>query len=340
MNAPSSDNVNVSFILGPGRSGTALMMWILNMHPRCTALPEVKHVIHFYRKYHNIQIVSKELIRELELYFTKKNSPDKLKLVSFNSGAFFSEIKEGRTINYSELCRKIYTNYSTFLHPGKISPVVIDKNPLYTTRVNDLARLFPEAKFLFMIRDYRSYVLSSYENYAKRNKIYSAHLYSFFWINHMLLIKKNLKVRPEKCMVLRYEDFISDPGASVKKSCELFGLNYTEDLLNYYKAFEQRLPELEVRIADRRIKKLRQLSKPINPNRMSSWQNGLSKAQVKRIEFWCSRIGETFNYHPSVKLNVLEKTLYFIEGFPLYVLLRIYFRLAVYGFFSKRKKRK
>lgn len=339
MRPENSDNVNVHFILGPGRSGTALLMWILNTHPECIALPEIKHVTHFYQKYKDVETVTLELITDMTAYFSKKIANKNLMIFAFNYQAFFEDLKIGQKISYDQLCRKIYMNYSSFLFPDKKIRVAIDKNPLYSMRVDDLAPLFKEAKFLFMIRDYRAYVLSTYENLGNRGKLVSAHLYSFFWLNHMRLINRNQKKRGERCMVLRYEDFTTNAPLSVKEVCDFFGLSYSDEMLEYYKVFEKNLALLETIVHPRRIKKIRQLSKPINPARLSSWQKGLSIRQVKRIEFWCSKTALQFNYSPTVSINFLEKVQYFIEGFPLYLVVRGHFFLASLGFFKEQKKR-
>lgn len=340
MLSDEQKSVKVNFIVGPGRSGTALMVWILNTHPNCLALPEIKHVTHFFRKYKNIVKVTHELITDLKQYYAGKIGSNKLKVFAFDYESFFAGLKVGEDINYEQLCKKIYLSYSTFLFPNKKPTTIIDKNPLYSTRVDDLARIFKDAKFLFILRDPRAYVLSTYENIGHRGKLISAHIYSFFWTNHMRLIHKNQKKRAANCMVLRYEDFISNASHSVKEVSGFFDLSYSDSMLEYYKAFEQNMATLEANVPKWRIKKLKKLTQPINPTRVSSWEKSLSEGEVKRIEFWCSKAAKQFNYAPTKNISLAEKFQYFIEGFPICLIIRAHFYLSYLGFFIHPKKRK
>jgi len=147
------------FLLGRGRSGTSLFQTILNAHKNIAVPPEAQFVTLLYKKYSKSSWSKKEV---LSFYDDLCLEPrvDNWKLdKDYLKERLLNTLDEQGGTNYSKLCREVYSCYA--VRKGKESFVVLgDKNPQYSLYVKQLIQVFPEAKFIHMIRDCRDNVLS------------------------------------------------------------------------------------------------------------------------------------------------------------------------------------
>ncbi|MDF2453994.1 MAG: Sulfotransferase domain protein, partial [Bacteroidota bacterium] len=193
MDLKDLDNIKINFIIGPGRSGTSLLVLLLNHSPDCIAAPEVHHLLYFYKKYRNVQTVSQNLIDDYTKYlefFRRKNNP----LIGLPDNALLNALYAGQKINYSQLSKLIYLSLFGEKGVNGSVKIIIDKNPHYTFLLDKLFRIFPDARVLALIRDYRGYILSNIQSQKpssiKRNVIYYANAWNLF-ANHIFKGEKN-----------------------------------------------------------------------------------------------------------------------------------------------------
>ena len=115
--------------------------------------------------------------------------------------------------------------------------VVVDKHPLLSVDVGPIYRIFPEAKFVIMVRHPCDAVLSCFmQNFEANNAMVNfydlqdaANLYD----KVMRLLDTYMKVLPIDHVVIRYEDLIDDFAANVGRILDLVGLEWTSDVENY-----------------------------------------------------------------------------------------------------------
>jgi len=324
MKLDKPDNIKIHFILGSGRSGTTLLFHVFNNHKNCVSSPEFKHLLFFYKKYHNITEVTPELLKDIEYYSTiMKQADDMSDYYDYTNSQF--KVTLGEKINYFELCKRVYFIFANNkIDTGEIT-TIIDKNPNYTLQVDKLSEILPDAKFLCAVRDYRSYVLSNIQSKGYNAKHLPIQYHSLVWFFYNKLILRIKEKYKDKTKILRYEDFVSDKEKSFEDICRFFDVAYYPECLNYQESIQitGNAEQRHERIAN----KMNALSKPINMARLEAWKGVLKPFQLKIIEFWCGNTGEKFGYKKTTRINFLKSMAILFISLPYYIRVWAYFQI-------------
>ena len=212
------------FIIGMPRSGTKLVRSILNQHSNIRlTLVETEFLPYWVRTWHRFGDLS-DWNNFRKFYF------DSIKL------PYFIYMKDyGRLIN----CHDWYSRCKTFDVAGvfealikydtmveKDSEIWGDKSPSYIRHTTLIKHLFPEAKFIHIIRDVRDYCLSV--NYAwGKNMIRAAQR----WADNIRQCRRESKAFNEDYLEILYEDLLSEPEIILKTICDFLGVDYEPDML-------------------------------------------------------------------------------------------------------------
>lgn len=318
MTLKQLDKINIHFIIGPGRSGTTLLAMILNQHPNCISTPELKHFVYFYKKYKNIKVITEELLTDLQAYFSIVGATKKNILFNIEDNFYLKNLSVNQAINYAQLTKLIYLGFfSSFKNIEHIT-CIVDKNPFYTFHTEKILDIFPDAKFITVIRDYRAFVLSNRQSQKPFISIKSESYYSYAWNFHVKKLIQIKKQHPEKILIINYENLVVNKEAEVGKIFEYIQLNYTNSVFDFHKNLTEKLTSMQVnnKAHARAIKKLTDLSKPINPDRVNAWKHNLSVFQQKNIEFICADLGNEMRYKAEKNINFFEKIIFSIISIP------------------------
>lgn len=309
MDLAHLDKIKLNFIVGSGRSGTTLLVYIFNQNPKCLAAPEIKHFIHFYSKYKNVKKVSQNLIDDYKKYL-KFYSKNKRLYISDMAETLLNKLKIGEEINYSRLTKLFFFCLTEEKQNIQEINVIIDKNPYYTFYLKKITSHFPEAKIVFMLRDYRAFVLSNRQSQKNGIKILSVCYYALVW---NLFLKKALYIKnknPESILFLKYEDLVRDKEHTIKTIAEYFAIEYSPSMLNFHQTVKETLKEKKITniLYDRASKKIEALSRPVNTSRVSAWEKELTKSEIQHVEYLCGNFGKLVDYLPSMKSpNLFQK---------------------------------
>ena len=211
------------FILGKGRSGTTLLQSMLNSHPNVVAPPESKFMILFYPRFRRIRKWNEKNIHDFinllceDQLFAKVWRVNKDKLTSY-----LISVKE--QLDYALVCKIVY--YFTKEQKGNIL-LISDKNPIYCLFISKIRRLFPEAKFIHMLRDPRDTILSHITTFSVKNTYYKAQQ----WLHYNLLIEKNKKELPDSFFSLSYESLVENPEPVLKDLCKFLNISFDAEML-------------------------------------------------------------------------------------------------------------
>lgn len=147
--------VPIMFIMGKERSGTTLLQSMLNVHPNIVAPHESRIIIYMYSKYGKVKTWTEGILREFcdELYtetrfeqFWLINKDELLSIL----------IRVKDELNYALIFKIIYSRFS----PGKDIKIIFDKNPVYYLFMHELQVIYPDAKYIHIVRDYRDNIIS------------------------------------------------------------------------------------------------------------------------------------------------------------------------------------
>ncbi len=111
-----------------------------------------------------------------------------------------------------------------------------EKTPRHIFCLREVLACFPEARIIHIMRDPRAAVSSAVR--AFENGEFSAfNVYHFtrYWLRCMDVHKAQLLAKNPNYLAVRYEDFVADTEATLRKICDFAGLPYSPELLNFYR---------------------------------------------------------------------------------------------------------
>lgn len=130
--------------------------------------------------------------------------------------------------DYSDAVRRIFATYASRRDKDRYG----DKMPGYVLHVALLARLFPEARFIHIIRDGRDVALSLTDLWFARQGVGEAAL---FWKRRVRAGRTaGRRLGPERYREVRYEDLIADPRPVVGALCEFADLAFEPGMLEFF----------------------------------------------------------------------------------------------------------
>ena len=103
-----------------------------------------------------------------------------------------------------------------------------DKTPLYLAHIGELAEIWPEARFVVLVRDGRDVALSLLGVPFGPNNVWAA---ARFWARGIDLGVDAANRFGDRVLTVRYEDVVAEPATRVKSLCAFLGLEYEHDLL-------------------------------------------------------------------------------------------------------------
>jgi hypothetical protein len=321
MNLELLDTIKINFIIGTGRSGTTLLVVLLNQLKNCIATPEIHHFIFFYKKYKNIDSISQQLIDDYKKYLTYYFNYKKNPLIGPQNNTLIAELKIGQKINYSQLTKLIYLGLFGNKGIDNQINIIIDKNPYYTLHADKILEVFPDAKLLALTRDYRGYILSNLQSQkrkvSKKNVIYHA----LVWNLYMRKIYKIKGNNSKKLKIVKYEDIVLDKEKIIKEILEFFNLKYSSELLNFHEGIKHKLEEVEIpqNNIERTYKNVNNLSTPINTKRLYAWRDELRKDEIEKADFISSKYAKEYNYQSESKISVFKKIIITFISIPSFI---------------------
>ncbi len=155
-----------------------------------------------------------------------------------------------------------------------------------------LVDCFPDAKYIFQVRDPRDFLLSCTAR-RKRwlgNKYGSVRNAMNVWRDDQLggLTAYGL-LGPQRVLLQRYEDLVSDFDTTVARLCEFLGLEFDERMHKFHEA--DRAQELAVKGGPRE-----NLAKPLMTENFRKYRKGLSRGQVRIVEAYVGDLMDRFGY--------------------------------------------
>jgi hypothetical protein len=318
-------NKQLHFITGIGRSGTTLLSTLLNNHPAIHALPEASFIVFFIHALGHKKTITRsdidEIFDQIELYGLTHP------WVGWDFDAqkvkqdLLSRLQGGEEMDFESLCTHVYAQFQVRGMDKENAGILLNKNPGTTLFLEQIFDVFPDSKFILMVRDYRGNVLSRKQTiYMKTpNVVFNA--FRWRWMTKRALAFK--KAHPDRVIVVRYEDLTADPESELRKICDFFQLPLSMDLLRPNHQFDEwnevscTMPGIKT-YADN---KFADLATPVNQKRTLAWQKELSREEIIACDVVCSKTGAKFGYAPFYKIGKLQ-----------YLLLKL--KLAGYSIFT------
>lgn len=326
-------NLPVHFILCTERTGSSLLITILNQSPEILGTSEELFALYLYPKYHRKVRYSsdeiKQLVREF-VYLSEKN----LKL-SFSDIQVFENnlLRYKDHLPYSTLIRLIYWHFLDLKDKSQLK-VIIDKQIKFLYYMEDVLKVFPDSKFIILTRDVRDNVLVR----KKRNMhITSDVVYlSAIWNDTYKSVRHLFhRIDTQKILVVHYEDLILNTASVIEKICEFVGVKYFPEMLNFQETYKQFLELKRPLIGEQFYKRTLDfhsgLFKPISKEKLGLWKQELNTVQLQKIATICGVTARYLNYdlyeYGTTPLNLFDRWQILRAKWRRYWFLKIYLKI-------------
>ncbi len=252
------------FIVGMPRSGTKLLRDLLRQHPQI-CIPKVEsHFIPFFiEKYgEKPNFIEDNNIDEFILDFKDSTFYYNLKEEGFN---FNKEefLKNTELSNWLSIFKYLLKNFGSDCNDEEV--IWGDKSPEYMLNTRSLKRIFPDAKFIHIIRDPRDQALSSKKVWGK-NLFRSAKR----WKDSISKIKIDVNDFKMDYVEIKYEDLISMPDGVLISLCDFLKIDYVVQMVTLQGTTEN-------------YGNAKGLKKIMTHNK-NNFFNSLNNSEIKRIE--------------------------------------------------------
>jgi Sulfotransferase family len=288
------------FIVGCPRSGTTLLRRIIDANRQIAITRETHWIAKRFEKRQGVTpdgLVTPELLSWLL-------SDEKFTRMGIAQDELEGLVAGEEPVSYSTFVTGVFDLYGK----GQGKRLVGDKTPGYVRRIPTLHALWPEAKFVHIIRDGRDVSLSA-TSWSRAYKL--ARLCStwaedpittaaVWWEWHVRLGREDGgSLAPELYHELRYEELVSRPAKTCETLCDFLGIPYDEAMLKFHEG--QPDPCLSVK-----QKKWR----PIVTG-LRDWRTQMPTQDLERIEAPAGELLEDLGYPravPDPPAEMMENT--------------------------------
>lgn len=282
-----NEQYNPFFIIGAGRSGNTLLRKLLVEKTDVIIPPEIPAFGNIIRKFN--QICSKDweiLVDELVEYFKYQVDID-IPTKDINNNKYIYNLSNELNIDFEKLKKellyvdneeksldvffnKLYSQYSINNY-GRVLPWG-DKTPWNVFHLERILKVYPNAKFIHMLRDGRDSVASYVKSLGSERGI-SYEDAAYRWKDSINKIKKVEKKHKRQFYELRYEELVSNPDNVMEEIINFLELEYKEDIKN----------DLS-KMGDTKLAHHINLSKPINKDSIGKWKKDIPSDIIDKIE--------------------------------------------------------
>lgn len=277
------------FIGGCGRSGTTLLGSMLGAHSECLCTPESQFKTDIFLKLKN----NKKSITDIEyaLYLIKNHWRFKIWGIPINS------YPQEQITSYQELINFIVKLYGEKV--GKPNPKIwIDHTPTNMKFSSTLIDLFPDAKFIHIVRDGRAVASSLIPLDWGPNTIDKA---AHFWLKRLRYgIEAENSIKKGHIIRISFEKLVENPQETLEGICTFLNITYEGQMLKgtgfnvpSYTAGQHSL-----------------IGKPPDKSRINIWKEKLTSRQIEIFE---SIAGDTllklgYSLHYGLKAREITTT--------------------------------
>jgi hypothetical protein len=230
---PDLDEVLDVFPLfvGSGRSGTTLLQVIFDSHPELAIAHEAHFIASLARRRRRYQGPAGFAVDPFLVDLSRNSNFARLGLPE---GELRSLLRgPPPTRSYVAAVRRVFRLYAARRGKSKYG----DKTPGYVNHIGLLARLFPEARFVHMIRDGRDVALGYMEADWGPATFAEAALH---WKTRVERGRSaGRQVGSGRYREVRYEDLVADPEGTVRYLCSFVGVEFADIMLRYYERGEE-----------------------------------------------------------------------------------------------------
>lgn len=322
------------FVIGPAKSGTTLMVALLDNHPELTVVPlEVK----YYDMYKNVIHSSSDYRRAIDFFLYTS----KLKLIQQNRLSTVDPMNTGyqdySDINFETIKKELDKRCAVYeRHPetdrSVLARFIIDFHEAYSAAgghkiqkgfvvkegnhglpyLDLITTDFPNAKFIVLVRDPRDMFasLKSIADLMRQGWMYPSFSSSISVLEYIFSKPRKScrayveffrdQVSDGQIHFVRYEDLVQDPKSVMQQIGDFLNINFCEQLLTPTaagKAWGGNASDGNPIVG-------------ISRSRISKWEKALNKSEIILIEYFLKNYMQKWNYKQKYSPNSARNLLF------------------------------
>lgn len=285
------------FVVGMPRSGTTLLSSLLDAHSDLVIAPETHY---FTRCWTGDPIEdTADALRMLDRLFRQPGVQD-MELTSDEKQRIRERVRDAPAPTHGEVLRVLLDTYAE--RSG--APAWGEKTPDHLRFVPEMARQFPEAVFIAIIRDPRDVCLSLRSMPWSRSTLPEQ---AWTWRTYAALVDRYRTDYEDRFFALRYEDLVTDPEATLRDVCAFLETPFHEAMLRPQEREDQPFDP------DREPWKGKS-NRQIDPSNREKWRTQMPEAERVIVEWIVGRSLSANGYarppvdwHPALVGEVLQR---------------------------------
>lgn len=300
----------IAFISGLSRSGTTLLSVMLDSHPRVVfgaellpvRLPQLsvaEKIIKLYMLQHNYEYkflgsyIKENFDRDLGVFITR----------IYRSGITFDDMmrvllatsKFNR--NHFDLRSRMEIAFDLIRTRVKRENALLSGFKFSSSSLFDALCLFPNGKFICIVRDPRDVVLSQ----LKRGFSSSVERICKNWNAYIKNYRKFQKIYPDNIRIIRYEDLVRSPMRLMSTIFEILTIDIDDSIFKFYSSSSP--------IHNGSHPNARRLRMNFQVDNIGLGRKNLSKRQINTIESICKESIVDYGYSDVSLANIKDKKL-------------------------------
>lgn len=274
----SQNELNYFAIVGVGRSGTTLLMSMLNAHPSVAMPPEIQFITQ--------HIVPRSKASLAEAVNRLKSDHRFLRLglgIDEVTSAFHDEVEFSMAKLYIEILRAYLKK-----HPAAI---IGDKAPKNIEYLPTIHRIIPTAKVIHIIRDPRDVYLSRKKAAWSSSRPDILHFLAYEAQIQLGRIEGD-RLFNHHYLEIHYEKLLANPKEELHRICLLLGIEFSREMLNFSESARQIVSQEEMAWKKEALG-------PLLTDNSGKWREQLEPRSVLKIEAACPTVFEDGLYQYS-----------------------------------------
>ena len=335
MKTEDLSKIPIFFILGRPRSGTTLLTTLFNAHPNVRIAPEFPFMLFLYQRFKKVRNWDEATIRSFvdHAFSNTRFNYRTLNSLKIDKDTITRELLHYKDNGSIQLFLKSINYFAYSLFPKEETQWIGDKNPIYSLSAHRFRKIFPDAKFICIIRDYRDNFISM-RTLAEKGLEVEAPVLSLQvsrWRYFVRLIFDCKRRYPDKYFILRYEDLVTDQEKTFQSLCSFIGITYNPSVFDFFKKKDETLKTYSNPVWE---KFHGNLMNPITSGRMNIWKTELTNLQVRMADQIAGKYADRLGYE---RKNKGFSTRLFFKSAPMLFYNHILLRVMIFGTYLPHK---
>jgi hypothetical protein len=224
----------VPIFVSSGRSGLTLLRMIFDSHPELTVAHEPRFLATMAPNHARYE---RDGALDIDHFLGDLYAVSNFRRLGLPREELRAALEDQRPSGFADAVRIVFEMYAQ----SRGKDLYGDKTPLYISFMEPIGGLFPEARFVHLVRDGRDVVLAYLERDKGPATVAEG---AFHW---KLRVSRGHRagqgLGPDRYREFHYEDLIDDPEVTVRAICDYLGLDFHEEMLDYKGTAERFLAE-------------------------------------------------------------------------------------------------